>query len=310
MTQIKPFDFTKLKKLNRKQIEIEKKLLSYLQGVSHLSEVFSFFNQSLTQDLGVKSTLKYHSYLYSSYKHFIADSAQFSVTLILSYAGEKWILRVDSLLVLKAIDLILGGSQEFPKQVRSLSASEEGVFQYLILKLLAKLPQVFGEENPESLSLHGIVYGNDALDHIQSLDQAGCHFRYQLKMGKIGGAVDLFIPETILETVVLKNNPLEEPSLDGQSLVRIKDQLGYLATELNVELGHVVLQNQDLRQLEEGDVILFDETMVNLKNDASDPLSGRVILRVGEDRDKGLLAELISGAKPAMMKVLDFYGGD
>jgi hypothetical protein len=58
--------------------------------------------------------------------------------------------------------------------------------------------------------------------------------------------------------------------------------------------------------LERDDVILFDETLASY---GSHGLSGKAVLRVGDNPVDGLLAEVIDSEGKMVLKVLDFYGG-
>ena len=73
-----------------------------------------------------------------------------------------------------------------------------------------------------------------------------------------------------------------------------------------IEVGKVSLTLAEKNQLEKGDVILFDETYAKL---TGLELGGNVILRIGEGKEGGLFAQLVSPASPAIAKVLDYYGG-
>jgi len=311
MTEIRPFDFAGLKKFSKHQIELENALFAKLPFLDSSEEAHRFFKEIFTGDFGKDCSAHWQGFGESTFEEFInpKDGKAVYVILALEPHQEKWVMRIDSLLALASVAQVLGGSEE-SLQIRSATPIEQGILQYLILKFLSKIRNAMTELGVTALRFVDIVQQPQDLEGVNPPGERGCLLKTTLQLGKAQGSVVIYLPHPLLRGVLLRDRPLYEGRSDSPEKVERLEKIGYIQTELTVELGHVELSGIELAQLEKGDVILFDETMVHLKPQKSEePLGGRVILRVGEDRSQGLLGEVIASQKLALIKVLDYYGG-
>ncbi len=306
MKEMKPFDFSRLKKLNRRSLDLQEALLAHFPLVDNATEIMSFFREVMQAEFGKTASALWQGSEEQTYSQFLKNIDAKAVFVMLSHepSGEKWLLKIDYLLAMTIVDDILGGGSEDQLMERPLGVVEQGILQYVVLSFLSKLR---GLQDQSQFSLRFIgIYGDEQVIMGQRRDnELGCVLKYLIKLENQDGLVQIYLPHPLIEGVLLKDQPLYQTGQEAR--YEQIEKLGFVRTVLSVELGHAELAPQDLFALEKGDVIVFDESMVHLNAGQS---SGRVILRVGQNQESGLLAELISSDEKTMVKLIDFYGGE
>jgi flagellar motor switch protein FliM len=223
--------------------------------------------------------------------------------------SSKALLWIDSMLASTLIDQILGGKGDIPTEIRSLSPIEEGVFQYLILKTLSEIHQASQDSAPVHFRLEKIVKSQKELAALTQTDTSAVILNLRIQVGSCLGFVVLALPHPLIEGAFLKRDPLDQQERLSEYQFGLKrfEQMGHVRTHLWAEVGGVSLTMAEKNQLEKGDVILFDQTSCQW---AGNHLGGNVILRVGEGRGGGFLAQVVSSEAPVLVKILDYYGGE
>jgi flagellar motor switch protein FliM len=216
--------------------------------------------------------------------------------------GHRCMVEMDYELGRMLVDKVLGGEGEPPKDRRPLTPGEEAILEFLWVKVLHHIKSKAGIMGPSTLRLQKIVFDPKQLLGPDGSEGLGCVFKFFLGLKKNGGYLKVYFPHPALEGLLLRENALAAAPGEGREHV---GRASHVRTSLWTEVGRVQLAPEDRAQLEEGDVILFDETLAAM---GPRGLQGKAILRVGENPSEGLLGELIDTEGKVVVKVLDFYG--
>lgn len=201
---------------------------------------------------------------------------------------EKIYLQIDQGIVGMVIDRLLGGTGRRGVEPIPLTETEQGVLQYLVMDLLAALHAAAGPETPfhfrfERFIRHAVELG-DLLPPRESV--ALCTWRCGLS--DTIGIIRLAIPDSFAVAARL-------PERSQGDLAVLATQRRRFANErlpVWVEAGRCALTPTDLVALEVGDVVLFDQTELTLRDARP---SGRVMLRLGQGTHGGIRCALAAG---------------
>ncbi len=305
-----PFEFGNLKKLSKRDLEIERSLLSYLpfvseeKGVARALENFLKEQFSLPAEISLEKVEEENSL---EWKQSLPETC--SVALLnMQPLSSKAFLWVDSLLAQNLIQWILGGEKNKITETKSLGPIEEGVFQYLLLKAFSSMLGSFQDFARIHFRLEKVLKNRKEVMEPTQEELPMVILKFRLQVGKVSGFVILALPHPWLETAFLgKGSEWDrEKTQEREYTLKKFEQLAHVPTSVWVEVGAVTLTLSEKNQLGKGDVILFDQTLSQWSNDH---LTGKVILRVGEGKQGGFLAQPLSTENPALIKLLDYYGG-
>lgn len=308
---VKPFAFHGLKKLKRHDLELENAVLNYLPFSSHDNIAKKSIEDFLAKQFNVESEIHLEKFDQGFLGDFVRNLSEPCLVAVMGVQPlpTKALLWIDSVLALTLIDKILGGEGQVPTEIKSLSPIEEGVFQYLILKALSEVHQASQDSAPVHFRLEKIIKSTKELGEMSQSEVPVVVLNFRIRVGSCLGFVVLTLPHPLVEGTFLKRGPLDQPERLQEYQYGLKrfDQMGHVRTHLWGEVGSVSLTVAEKNQLEKGDVILFDQTNCQW---AGNHLGGNVILRVGEGRGGGFLAQVVSSEAPVLVKILDYYGGE
>lgn len=222
---------------------------------------------------------------------------------------EKALLEVDLAIAQLTIDKLLGGTAEEIDSQRPLSEIEDGVFSYVLLRVLALLQEDAGVERQLILKLEG-VHGTVAslADRFPVEERFVC-LSFKLFCDVKVGFARLYLPESVVQETFPEAPPTEGPAQE-RWLRRLQDRLGavsLLRAPLIVEVGRIGLQMADVEALDVEDIILVEETEVRIEVESAEAraasstrgtpghLSGRVQARVGDGHRGVISGALVVG---------------
>lgn len=310
-SEVRPLDFSKIKKLSQHYVQILETLFQKFPQLAEPVEMGRALSDSLSEELSVPVHIKYVGIEEHSFSDWLRSFSTPCAALLLGTEPEegKVFIELDYALCRRLIDRLLGGPGEFPQDFKPLTPMEEGVLEFAIAKALHLLKNKEGILGPVSLRLLRIVNESRMLSDLEPAEQLGCVFKFYLGIGGEGGYVRIYFPHPLVEGTFLREDimagvvPLGREGEWENQLGRIN----HIRTSLWSEVGRVRLMASEQAQLEKGDVILFDETLAVM---GPHGLSGKAILRVGDQPSGGLLAEVVDAEGKMVVKVLDYYGGE
>lgn len=302
--KIEPFPFDELPQFSEEEVRSILLLARIFPGTGLQSDFLDKITEALKSHLGADAKLIYES----TYFH---QGEKVRLTLPKNFAGFIMSLSKDYLplffyfenhLSLSLVDRMLGGSGSVMDQSRSLSALEEGVMQYFVITLMKEFSRIL----PEKFSLKF----NQMCSYPEDVDaywkmSAGFHvmnFRLELKM--IQGFLKLYIPQNLV--LQLNQDYPQFMNQSDQVTHYLKKRLlnfSHLKSVVWAEVGEVTLSQEELNQITEGDIILFDKSYPSLTDGE---LRGDVYLRLGLGHALGIKSQLRSSSK----EKFEFLWGD
>lgn len=306
--KIRPFDFSRIKKLSRQFLNITEALLEAYPVLQDPEELGKTLLKSMASDLRLGLSLQFVGYDEVSQSQFLNSLATPCAGVILEAQpqGQRILIDMDYTLAALLVDQLLGGEGEPPAQRVPFSPAEEGVLEFLWAKTLHHLKAATGLMGPSTLCLQKIVYEPKQMAGVEGSEALGVVFKFFLGLKKNGGYLKVYFPHPALEGLLLREDALSGLLPPEESWERRINRVSHIRTSLCSEIGRVQLAPGDKEQLEEGDVVLFDETLATM---GPRGVQGKTVLRVGENAPEGLLGELVDSEGKLVVKVLDYYGG-
>jgi flagellar motor switch protein FliM len=306
--KIRPFDFSRIKKLSRQYVNLSTALLEVYPSLEEPEALGRSLIKDLAGELHLSISLQYVGMEEMSQSQLASSAASPCVGVIFQAEpqGHRCVVDMDYPLARMLVDKLLGGDGEPPKERLPLSSGEEAVLEFLWAKVLSHLKAGSGLMGPSTFRLQKIVSDPKQLLGPEGPEALGCVFKFFLGLKKNGGYLRVYFPHPSLEGCLLREDALAGALPQGVSWERRVGRASHVRTSLVSEVGRVQLTPADQAQLEEGDVILFDESLAAM---GPRGVHGKTVLRVGDNTAEGLLGELIDTEGKVVVKVLDFYGG-
>jgi flagellar motor switch protein FliM len=220
--------------------------------------------------------------------------------------SEKVLLEVDLPSAQHAIDKLLGGDAGDVDAQRALSEIEDGVFSFVLLKVLAVVQETFGGERQIGMKLEGLYGSLDAASAHVVADERFVAMSFKLFLDQRVGVARLFVPAALVESDFAAGWPDDGPARERllSSYADRKDMVRLLRAPLSVEVGRLSLPMADIDNLETDDIVLVEQTDARLvrAEDAGDDddvplvLTGQVSARVGAGAYATLLGAVGVGA--------------
>lgn len=212
--------------------------------------------------------------------------------------------EVDLTVAQQAVDRMLGGDAEDTDGQRALSEIEEGVFSFILLRVLGLVQEGFATEHQVSLKLNGVYGGYDALSARVSEQTAWTCVSFKLFFDIAVGFVRIYIPFDVVTEDLANVQHLEGPAQQRslRRLGQLAARVGALKTPLKVEAGRIPIAYEDLQGLDAGDIILVEEAGVRLVDGA---LTGQVTAYVGNGNHGTIQGTLMVGEGGAYEVAID-----
>ncbi|MCE9625823.1 MAG: hypothetical protein K8R69_10305 [Deltaproteobacteria bacterium] len=306
--QIRPFDFTKIPKLSSRHLATVEGLLRFYPALAQGSELASGLKEAFDRDLGLALKIKFIGFEEASASGFFASSPDPTVLVLLKIqpSGQSAFMELDAAFCRLLVERVLGSNGNPVESPRSLTQVEEGALEFLLAKAVSQLKDEPSFQGPVAFRIARIVHEAKLLSDVVAPEEWGCVLKFYLGLEDLGGSVRVYLPHPLVEGVFLREDILTGDS-GGEILEEHLDRVSHIKTLLWSEVGRVSLMASEKDQLENGDVILFDDTLAGM---GPQGLTGKTILRVGEMPSEGLLAEVIDTEGKMVVKVLDFFGGE
>lgn len=286
---MKPFKF-KLKKVGADEQRLIAALYEFLPNCIDCDSPEGVFGDLISKFIGERCELRLETVHRGTMNRFISampDPGSFTL-VELAPISSQMVLELDAQLALAAIERILGGRVNSVPTPRPITDAEQGVLEYLILQILAGISEMGCSEAGVKLRMGNIFFHPSSVRDCFEDNPSAVSLSYRMSFCGVSGFVRLLIPDALIEEGMIGVG-VSDGRAAKASKVRSMKRFSYLPLTLSAEAGCTVLSYDELNELEEGDVILFDDGDPAL---ASDSLSGRVIVRVGDGLSGGLDATL------------------
>ncbi len=211
---------------------------------------------------------------------------------------DKALLEVDLPLAQRAIDKLLGGSAEDVDGQRPLSEIEDGVFSFILLKVLHL---VAGDVEESQLgvrleAMHGTLAS--LKERFPASDPCLC-MSFKVFFNKQVGFARLYVPMALMSEALTGAPPSSGPAQEralARQLERL-DLIRMVMTPVVVEVGRIALPVADIEALDTEDIILVEESELRLEPGDPPALSGRAQARVGDGGHGVLTGSVVVGER-------------
>ncbi len=298
----------KLKKISKRHEQLLNAIYSYLPATDFREHFVDGIRSSIERHLGDGFSLRLEAVHHESYSSFIAKLPKHPLIVILGLIpqGSKLLCEIDSTLAMMAVERMLGGHVETMPEPRALSETEQGILQYLFLQLLAQVHRACGMDARVHFRFDRFAFNPDTIAPLADSDTQVAVLVFRAMLGRHSGFVRLIFTDPFVEEGLLNvEAPDELRPLERRHALAQMARFDFVRVSLWAEAGRTTLTGADLKQLEEGDVVLFEQGDLKL----SEGLGGRVILRLGDGERGGLEATLTPGGKRAKCKITGIHKG-
>jgi flagellar motor switch protein FliM len=194
---------------------------------------------------------------------------------------EKLVVEVDLHFVYAAINQLLGGHSTVVDTHRPLTEIEQGVFSYLVLKVLVLLQAEISSLEQVAVRLDDMRPDVKSTAEVFRTDDFWVCVTWKMNFGLEIGYARILVPSSLARRVVPRRPPkgsqLEQ--LMHRRIRRRMKRLAGVSVEGRVEIGRIELDAGDLHALDPGDIILLEETAVKLGADGS--IGGTAAMTIG-----------------------------
>lgn len=291
--RIKPFKLTELEHVPREQRELHRAMLQALPEVvldrDFLGKVRSILHQYTQMDID----LWLHSvrtYSRSSLRSLIPGTSFLGI-IGLAPLAEKVILEVDLRFVYRVVERLLGGSGVVVDIHRPLTEIEQGVFSYVLLKVMALFYE--GVVSPDQLAIrledmrHDLRGAADIVRHEENWVCVSWKMNFDLDVGYIR----ILAPASLARRVLNQQNPADTAVVERRHAIirRRMNRLVGVSAEARVEIGRIDLRPAEINALDPGDIVLLEHTSLRLEEGRP---AGGATMMIGLGR-RGLIHGLV-----------------
>lgn len=288
---IKPYKFN-LKKVSGHEVRLIRAINSFLPMTGLVDSFKNGVKEALARYLGEDISLYRDAVYYEPFQEFLAGLPGKPITAIIGInpIKEKCIVEIDAPLALMAVEKLLGGRGDVLKLTRELTDTEQGVLEYLIVELLSHVHTVCGSDERVHMRFEKFACSGHEVRDVTGGSENVAVLVFRINMGKFSGFVRLVLPDPFISEGILNAIGSEEDRTNEIMWIRLGlNRFGYVKTQLWAEAGRATVMPEDLKDLEDGDVVIFDHSSLHLGKEG---VGGKAVLRVGHGLNAGLDADL------------------
>jgi flagellar motor switch protein FliM len=280
--KLRKFRFSGLPKLTREQARVGNALLSFLPQtpfeIGFKDEVRKVLEPLVKADVDVWFDTLTHVPEDRLSGHILDPTCVVRVGLLPK--PQEMLLEFDLVVAQEAIDRLMGGDAESVDASRALSDIEEGVFTFLMLKVLDLVQKTLGNEHQMALRLKGFHGSAASVAAATAGTGDWVCASFKLFFDLTVGFFRIYLPRSLVETDMLAPLPDDGPALTRvlQRTALRANRVAAIEVPIHVEAGRIPFAAADLQQLEGGDIVLIEDAQVRLVEGA---LEGPVESRVG-----------------------------
>jgi len=277
----RPFKLDRIKKVSKRELELTRALYEFFPATDVREKVGIVIRKSLMKHLG------------QEIRYFISDLEQIPfnelivklpqspvvVSLGLAPASQKVFIHIDHHVANLVISKLLGGGEAPMSDLRPLTETEQGVVQYLILQILSEVYKISGSEPRSHFRFERFVFDPAELQKLAGARENMTIMTMEVSLFDQSGFVRLIFPNSLLEEVVALPKGVTPVGKEKGYFARQLARWGFFKTSIWAEAGQSMLSPLDIKDLETGDVILFDESDLTLKGKKA---KGEVKIHIGE----------------------------
>jgi flagellar motor switch protein FliM len=277
---IQPYRF-KLRKISSERLRLLDAMHSYLPSTGLEDTFLAGLKDAVEVMLGDGFSLLLETVEQGAFSGFLAKLPAHPLIAVIGLApgNQKLMLEIDATLAMMAVERMLGGHVETMPEARALTETEQGVLQYLLLKLLLMTHRACGADARVHFRFDKFISHPDELARMVEEDSTMAVAGFRATLGRHAGFVRLMFTNPFLEQMLLSASaPGESRPAELRHALDAMKRYAYVRVPLWAEVGRTALKIEDVRQLEEGDVVLLEQGDIDLSSGGA----GKAIMRLGD----------------------------
>lgn len=280
---IKPFKLDNLKKIPGKEVELIRALYEYLPATDMREKFHVSIRKSLMKHLGQDIRYFLSSCETMSFGDFVGSlpSCPVIVVLGLTPIERKAIIQIDHQIANVVINKLLSDSAAM-SELKPLTETEQGVLQYLIMQVLSQVYAAGGAAPRVHFRFEKFLFDPAEIRQITGQRENICALTLDVNILDQKGFVKIVFPDPFLEEMVQLSAGAGSSKKEREYFAKQLKSWGFLETSAWAEAGNCLLSPVDIKGLEAGDVILFDETGLAMDGKK---ITGEVKIHFGSSED-------------------------
>jgi flagellar motor switch protein FliM len=197
----------------------------------------------------------------------LVPGTTFIAVIGLAPLAEKVLLEVDLRFVYRCVDRLLGGNGMAIDIHRPLTEIEQGVFSYVILKVLALFYEGVVSADQVAIRLEDMRQDlrstADIVRHEENWVCASWKMNFDLDVGYIRALIPASVARKVMGTP-----PPSDSAIARRIHDRIRRRMNRLAGVVidgAVEIGRIELTKADIRALDPGDIVLLEGSQIRMQ---------------------------------------------
>lgn len=278
---IKPFLLDNIKKISGREVALVKALYEYLPETDVRERLHVDIHKTLAEHLGQGAQYSLSSIETKSGRDFLAQLPEYSVFAVISLAPfeKKVLVQIDHAIANTVINKLLGEEESGGQDLRPLTETEQGVLQYLFMQILSRIHELGGNAPRAHFRFDKFLFDSAGISEYVSAKEFLCAVTLDASVSNQTGFVKILFPDPVLMGVEDKSQKAGRTAAEKKFLEKQISRVGFVKTTAWAEAGRSQLTISEIGQLEEGDVILFDDSYVKVKGNT---VSGDVFIHFGE----------------------------
>ena len=212
---------------------------------------------------------------------------------------DKIIIEVDLRFVYKAVDRLLGSHGVAVDIHRPMTEIEQGVFSFLLLKVLHLVQQDMQFPEQVAVRLEDIRNDLKSIADIVRHDDFWLVAAWKMNFDLDVGYARMLVPTSMVRRLVPEQIPADSAIAERvrQHIRRRIGRLAGITVDCPIEVGHIDLTPHDLAALDPGDIVLLDHCELQLQD--GEPVGpARMLIGLGQNAVlKGIVGSQGNGAE-------------
>jgi flagellar motor switch protein FliM len=290
---VRPFSFTGLPHWTKEQVAVHEGLATYL-SYKPLKRKFA---KTLATELEnfLKTPVRFSRPEFCAIDANEVSSLLPEQTCLLVVGAapseHKILVDLDSGIAAFCIDRLLGGTGKAGRIMRPLTKIEQGVFSFIVLKVLQQFHR--GWQNGREVAFTLDRFAATADDVADCTSNAGHYHMIALRMaiGKRIGYVRILLPQALV-TQSFYSPATQAPSTDEELEVmrQVLACLGQREVPLQCEVANLNLTGDDIANIEVGDIIVLENHQLTR---SPHDLTGFAVIKIGRGKNGGLKTRFV-----------------
>lgn len=263
---MKPFKLDKIAKVSRHEIDLVNSLYDFLPATEARDKIHVAIRKALVKHLGHDIRYFLSAVQEMSYNDFIYQLPAVPVLGVigLTPAKKKALIHIDSNIAHLVIGKLIGGDASIVRDARPLTETEQGVLQYIIMEVMAQIYIVCGSEPRFHFRFDKFAFDPSAISGYAGGKEGVSVMNIEVSVLNQSGFLRLVFPHAFLEEISGMRVSTDRSKSEKEHFKQQFADWSSIRTSVWAEAGTTTLSPAEIKGLESGDIILFDDSTITL----------------------------------------------